>query len=348
MEPEAAQCRKVANSQGDGMSNNTPALPELAPVELPARVIHPPTTISDAARAALATAALTQMPPRPSPSDLDGWRRAVEASDRMWEPIAAQMLASSRCSVETQKLAGVTTYLCTPETLSSESRNVYLYMHGGAFVFGGGSFAKATGATAADRLKLTTISVDYRMPPEHPFPTAPQDCLAVYRELLASHDPKQMVIGGSSAGGNLAAAVTLMIRDGGMPLPAAVVLLTPEVDLTESGDTFRTNALLDVVLKNGLPDCNALYAGDYELTDPYLSPLFGDFTRGFPPTLIQSGTRDLFLSNSVRMHRKLRQAGVEAELHVWEAMPHGGFGFGPVPENEEISEEIRRFIARHC
>jgi acetyl esterase/lipase len=84
------------------------------------------------------------------------------------------------------------------------------------------------------------------------------------------------------------------------------------------------------------------------LTDPYVSPLFADFARGFPPTLIQSGTRDLFLSNSVLMHRKLRRAGIEAELHVWEAMPHGGFGFGAVPENVEIGEEVRHFIGRHC
>jgi acetyl esterase/lipase len=125
------------------------------------------------------------------------------------------------------------------------------------------------------------------------------------------------------------------------------VLLTPEVDLTEAGDSFRTNALLDVNLKAGLPECNALYAAGRALTDPYVSPLFADFTRGFPPTLIQTGTRDLFLSNSVLMHRKLRRAGIEAELHVWEAMPHGGFGFGTVPENAEISAEVRSFIARH-
>jgi acetyl esterase/lipase len=111
---------------------------------------------------------------------------------------------------------------------------------------------------------------------------------------------------------------------------------------------LRTNELLDVTLKAGLPECNALYAAGHALTDPYVSPLFADFTRGFPPTFIQAGTRDLFLSNSVLMHRKLRRAGIEAELHVWEAMPHAGFGFGSVPENDEIAQEVRLFIARHC
>ena len=123
--------------------------------------------------------------------------------------------------------------------------------------------------------------------------------------------------------------------------------LLESIDLTEAGDTFRTNELLDVTLKRGLPECNALYAGGQDLKNPYLSPLFGDFVPGFPPTFIQSGTRDLFLSNSVLLHRKLRRAGIDAELHVWEAMPHGGFGFGSVPENSEIAEEVGRFIRRH-
>ena len=330
------------------MSNPKPEPQELAPVLLPARAIPPPTTISEAARAALATGAMTPAVPRPSSSDIETWRSAVRASDLMWEPIAAQMLANYPCTVRTEVLAGVKSYICTPSALSDAGHGgVYLYFHGGALVFGGGAFAAATGAKAAHQLNLKTISVDYRMPPEHPFPAAPQDCLAVYSELIRSHDPRQIVIGGSSAGGNLAAAVTLMIRDSGLPLPAAVILLTPEIDLTEAGDTFQTNALLDVTLKAGLPECNALYAAGHDLKDPYVSPLFGDFTRGFPPTFIQSGTRDLFLSNSVLIHRKLRHAGIEAELHVWEAMPHGGFGFGDVPENDEISQEIRRFIARH-
>ena len=98
------------------------------------------------------------------------------------------------------------------------------------------------------------------------------------------------------------------------------------------------------MLVDRLTDSIALYAGEHDLRDPYLSPLFGD-VGGFPPTLLQSGTRDLFLSNTVRLHRKLRDAGVDAELHVWEAMPHGGF-FG-APEDAEIGVEVQRFLARH-
>jgi epsilon-lactone hydrolase len=321
--------------------------PALTPVVLPARTIGAPTTISVEARTALAAGAEMPVVPYPAADDLEGWRRAKEASDARWEPVVAQMLGASRCSIDTQSVAGVRTYRCTPREPGQAMRPLYLFLHGGAFVFGAGRFAMAAGAKAADELGMTTLSVDYRTPPENPFPAALEDGFAVYREMLAGAGERKIVIGGSSAGANLAAAVTLLIRDRGLPPPAAVVLLTPEADLTEAGDTFRCNELLDVNLKVGVPECNTLYAAGHALTDPYLSPLFADFTRGFPPTLIQSGTRDLFLSNSVLMHRKLRRAGIEAELHVWEAMPHGGFGFGAAPENDEIAREVRQFIARH-
>jgi len=328
--------------------NAVTSAPALTPVVLPTRTIEPPTTISAEARAALAFGASIPVTSYPAPGDLEGWQRAIEASAAIWDPVAAEMLARSKCRIDTLGVAGVTTYLCTPQAAGDVDRYLYLYIHGGAFVFGSGRFAMAFGAKAADELGVRTVSVDYRTPPAHPFPAALEDCFAVYRQLLAEARGRKIVIGGSSAGGNLAAAVTLLIRDRGLELPIALILLTPEVDLTESGDTFRTNALLDVNLKRGVPECNALYAAGHDLKDPCLSPLFGDFTRGFPPTLIQSGTRDVFLSNSVLMHRKLRRAGIESELHVWEAMPHAGFGFGTVPENEEIAAELRYFIARHC
>jgi acetyl esterase/lipase len=124
------------------------------------------------------------------------------------------------------------------------------------------------------------------------------------------------------------------------------MLITPELDLTESGDSFQTNRDIDIVLKKGLAECNALYAHGADLAHPYLSPLFGDFAKGYPPTFIQAGTRDLFLSNAVRMHRALRRVSVEAELHIFEAMPHGGFG-GTTPEDRELHQERARFLATH-
>jgi acetyl esterase/lipase len=221
---------------------------------------------------------------------------------------------------------------------------VYLDIHGGSLIMGGGACCRAMGIRAAARVGARTWAVDYRMPPDHPYPTPLDDCVGVYRRLLVDHAPRDIVVGGASAGGNLAAAMVLRARDEGLPLPAGLVLLTPELDLTESGDSFATNLGVDTVLRRSLMSASRLYAGGHDLAHPYLSPLFGDMTKGFPPTLLQAGTRDLFLSNAVRMHRALRRAGIEAELHVCEAMPHGGF-FG-APEDREIDDEVRRFADR--
>lgn len=187
--------------------------------------------------------------------------------------------------------------------------------------------------------------VDYRMPPEHPYPAGLDDCLTVYRYVLERHASNAIVIGGRSAGGNLAVAMVLRARDEGLPLPAGLVLLSPQVDLTESGDSFEANQMVDVVLPGRLTANNQLYANGADLAHPFLSPLFGDLA-GFPPTFLQTGTRDLFLSNTVRMHRALRRVGARTELHVFEAMPHGGFG-GGTPEDCELADEVRRFV-RGC
>jgi len=160
-----------------------------------------------------------------------------------------------------------------------------------------------------------------------------------YRALLRDYHPHEIIIGGGSAGGNLAAATILRARDEGLPLPAAAILMSPELDLTESGDSHQTNAGLDSM--GSLIQANLLYAGGHDLTAPYISPLFGDMTKGFPPTFLSTGTRDLFLSNTVRMHRKLRNAGIHAELHIKEAAPHAGLGGGR--EDQEIEIEARGF-----
>ena len=324
----------------------TDRLDAYTPVALAARRIGPPGTISPAARQVLSDAAALPRMAWPAASDTESWRERAATVDTMWQANGAPILAAAAVTVSDTMIAGVPCYDCVPHACLAENGPLYLFLHGGAFVVGAGAFAKVTGVLAAARMGVRTLSADYRLAPDDPFPAAPEDIVAVYSELIERIGPARIVIGGSSAGGNIAASAILMIRDRGLPLPAGAVLLTPEVDLTESGDSFRTNEMLDVVLKGALPAANALYADGHDLADPYVSPLFADFTRGFPATLVQSGTRDLFLSNSVLIHRRLRDAGVDAELHVWEAMPHGGFLFGEVPENLEIDAEVARFIRR--
>ena len=143
----------------------------------------------------------------------------------------------------------------------------------------------------------------------------------------------------------MAAALILRARDEGLPLPAAVIFNTGAFDLTGSGDSWQTNDGLDNVLSGPVEPSTELYAGGHDRAEPYISPLFGDLA-GLPPVILLSGTRDRLLSDNVRMHRALRQAGVEAELHVWEAAGHGGF-LGMAPEDAERFAELRRFAEAH-
>ena len=278
--------------------------------------------------------------------DLDAWRDWIAASDQSLIAVMGMRPPVPSSTVEEISVGDVTVFALTPEGIDKEADlPIYFNIHGGGLVMGGGEACRVMALQVTATVQMPTWSVDYRMPPDHPYPAALDDCLAVYQQLLERHPPERIVVGGGSAGANLAAALMLRARDEGLALPSALVLLTPELDLTESGDSFATNLGLDVILQTSLSESIALYAGDHELTHPYLSPLFGDFTPPFPPTFLQAGTRDLFLSNAVRMHRKLRAAGVDADLHVFEAMPHGGF-FG-APEDEDLAEELRRFIAAH-
>jgi acetyl esterase/lipase len=189
-------------------------------------------------------------------------------------------------------------------------------------------------------------AVDYRMPPDHPFPAGLDDCLAAYRALLAERSPARVIVGGASAGGNLAAAMLLRARDEGLPLPAAAVLMTPVADLTESGDSHQVNLGLDPLIPGRARGSFELYSGGQDLSHPYLSPLNGDFSRGFPPAILTTGTRDMLLSDTVLLHRALRRAGIPAELHVTEAAGHGGF-MGMAPEDQDILREVRQFADLH-
>lgn len=282
--------------------------------------------------------ALYQMP---SPDDAAGWTAIKAAADAQYASAMKEFAGNLQATPETITAGSATVHLATP-TAPFDGRYAVVDLHGGALVFGGGEACRVGARRQADQHAVQCYAVDYRTPPEHPYPAALDDCVATYRHVLERHTPDCVAIIGRSAGGNLAAAMLLRARDEGLPMPACLVLLSPQVDLTETGDSFRTNEMLDAVLPRSLMSNNLLYAGGVALADPYLSPLFGDL-RGFPKTFLQSGTRDLFLSNTVRMHRALRQAGVDADLHIFEAMPHGGF-MGGTPEDRELEAEVRKFV----
>lgn len=319
-------------------------------LKMDARIIPFPNSISLEAQAVLRNMVnqdgvpINSLYTMPEADDGDAWRLFKMTVDRQYEARADALESSLQATAETLTLGEATVYLARPvEPVKSDCAVIDL--HGGALVVGGGKACRNAARSRADQHGVNCYGIDYRMPPDDPYPAALDDCLATYRHLLESYRAANIVICGRSAGGNLAAATLLRARDEGLPMPAGLVLLSPEVDLTESGDSFTLNRMVDVMLPGSLMQNNLLYAAGADLAHPYLSPLFGEFD-GFPPTLLQCGTRDLFLSNTVRMHRALRAASVAAELHVFEAMPHGGF-MGKTPEDRELEREVNAFVAKH-
>lgn len=310
-------------------------------LDLGPRVIPVPRHISAPARTMLATPWPDTFSSYPEPHDLDGWRRHIAAGEAALMQLIGGGVDEAGVEIGEQREGAALACVVTPRGLAAADRRVYLDIHGGALIMGGGAFCRAVAVGMATKLAARVVTVDYRMPPDHPYPAGLDDCVAIYRLLLREHRPQDIIVGGLSAGGNLAAALILRTRDEGLPLPAAAVLLSPEIDLTESGDSFQTNRGIDITLGNGLMPVNRLYAAGHDLAHPYLSPLFGDFARGFPPTLLAAGTRDLLLSNAVRLHRALRNAGIAADLHLMEAAPHAAFACWP--EVADIDREVRAF-----
>ena len=256
--------------------------------------------------------------------------------------------SEGKATVETIMVDGVTVHVATPTSPPEVNRDrALITVHGGSFIFLAGPWARAEAAMTAAEWDCVAYGADYRVPPDHPFPAAVDDVVAVYRHLLERYESRDIAISGASAGGNIAAAAVLKGRDAGMPLPGALILDTPACDLTQSGDTFNTLRHIDARAADMQLDPGLLYANGHDLTGPYLSPIFADFTAGFPPTYIQTGTRDILLSNCVRLHRALRNAEIEAELHIWEGAPHSAFLMTGAPEEADAHAERTRFLAKH-
>lgn len=308
-------------------------------IDEPARTIPVPTTISPEAQGFLARAA--ERIAQSGSIVPDGGSGADYALARM-----RPLVAGFDGSIDTIDLTGgARLYRIAPAGREGRRAKVALVdIHGGGFVMGGGEMCRITAQLRAMENGVEVWAIDYRLAPEHPAPAALDDCMAAWREVLARREARDVVVAGSSAGGNLAAALMLRAAAEGLPLPAGLLLLTPVTDLTGAGDTRVTNRYVDVTLAGDGGDGIASYVGRGDPRDPLLSPVFGTIPPGWPPTLLSSGTRDLLLSDTVRMHRLLRRAGVRAELHVTEAGAHGGF-FGTAPEDWELMAECRRFCA---
>jgi monoterpene epsilon-lactone hydrolase len=315
-------------------------------ISMPARFIPTPRTVSPQAQAFLSSPPPVGQISPPALGDKAGWRTYIEQVNRGLIAFTARNAKAYPADTITHPLSAAPLYEVTPHNLSpgNEHRAV-LYIHGGGFIVGGGQGAIHAAMPIAGLAKMRVYSIDYRKPPDHPFPAGLNDTLEAYRWLLERYKPGNIALFGPSAGGNLAPACLLKARDMGLPLPAACALHSPAADCTESGDSYETNDTLDIILKHRSPDLFTMYADGHDMRDPLVSPVFGDYSKGFPPTILTSGTRDLLLSSTVMLHRALRRGGIKAELHVWEAMTHAPF-FN-APEEQEVMGEHVQFMLEH-
>lgn len=327
-----------------------PDHPGTAPgLDVAARRLPVPDTVSPQMQKLIAA------PLRPGwdrlPKTGEEWRSVAQAGAAVARRSLPGLLERMRVTVEKTTAHGARAFLVTPHTIRPEHRNrMLVHMHGGCYVMNPGEAGLNEAVLMAGLCGFSVVSVDYRMPPEAYFPAALDDGMAVYRSLLAAHPAANIAIFGTSAGGALTLSMVLRARQLGLPLPAAIACGTPMSDVTKVGDTFYTNEGVDNVLvsRDGFCDAGAtVYAAGHDLKDPLLSPVYGDMS-GFPPTILTSGTRDLLLSNTVRVHRKLRQAGVEAVLQVFEGQSHAHYlRDDSAPETLEAFAEIGQFFDRH-
>jgi monoterpene epsilon-lactone hydrolase len=310
------------------------------------RVIKVPNTVSPEARQYLSVSPFGETLPT-----FDGYVPAWE----MREQLDAGLIALSEAArlaypveIREDRIAGIRAHHVAPLEIADSNRDkVLINLHGGAFVMGSGSLIEAI--PVANVSGIPVIAVDYPLAPEHPFPAAVEDCVAVYQELLKTYKPDNIGIYGTSAGGTLTAQTTVRIMELGLPKPAAVGVLTCTCDMGEFGDSAQIFSVagfwgkIAPSIDHPSSELGA-YRGKWDVKDPMLSPIHYPGLKDFPPCLLICGTRDAVLSSTCLFHRALRRAGAEAELFVFEALPHAHWYNFQLPESHEVVEIISRFF----
>lgn len=291
---------------------------------------------------------LASLPPQELPVTIDDFDAAAARAEMFAEQLTKAAIDSLMPFVTERTLGGVGTLDIVPEG-HLEDGTILIYIHGGGFVSGSARANLLTGALAAATSGRRVISVDYTIAPRGTWDTILDQVAAVWTALIDKGcDPAKMGLFGDSAGGCIAAAAVLLFRNRAIAPPAAITLLSPVADLHGEGDTTVTLAPVDYLDESVRDLARQAYAPGADMTDPLVSPLFGDFNPGFPPTLIQVGTRESLLSDSVRLHRALRDAGQSSRLEVYEGMPHVFQTFlSEAPEGKAAWNEIAAFWSEH-
>ncbi|MBD5466819.1 MAG: alpha/beta hydrolase [Lachnospiraceae bacterium] len=225
---------------------------------------------------------------------------------------------------------------------------VILYCHGGGYMTGSCLYARTLTTKLATSTSMDVFCFDYRLAPEHPYPAAAEDAMRAWNYLmLLGYGARDVIVAGDSAGGNMALSLTLKLKEEGRLLPRGLVLMSPWTDLTSSGRSHQTRAALDPVLdKEYLDKAIAAYVREDALTNPLISPLFGDFA-GFPPTYIQVGDNEILLNDATELHKKMIKQNVSVKLDVFKGMWHV-FQMSPFKTAYEAMDKNAEFIYDIC
>ncbi|MFN2974780.1 alpha/beta hydrolase [Terriglobus aquaticus] len=304
------------------------------------RVVPVPGTVSVEAQRSLAKA----WPDDPTVQSLEDRRKGTD----VWQAGAGKAFEKLYpVQVEAATVAGVPVRMITPKELPTAHANrVLINLHGGGFNSDSGSLTESVPVAALSRTR--TIAVLYRLAPEHPFPAALDDAIAVYREVLKTHKPADVGIFGTSAGAILTGEVAVRLKQLHLPEPGALGIFSGFGDWANRGDSEALFGLRGLAghLDVPKPRTHDEYAGTTDLKDPVLSPIYADLS-GMPPTLFITSTRDLLLSGTATLHRAFRRAGDDAELIVFEALPHAFWNDPTLPETREADEAMAQFFEKH-
>ncbi len=305
------------------------------------RVVPLPATISPQAQRSLA-----RQVPDAGPSQLLAERRSSTDAYTAKARIAWSALCPNQ--IVEDKIAGVPVRIVTPAGLDPASGDkVLLNLHGGGFNSDSGSYTETIPIASYTGIKV--VAVLYRLAPEHPFPAAVDDSIAVYKALLKTYKPQHIVIYGTSAGAILTGEVAVKIKQLGLPMPAALGIFSGMGDFARAGDSaaiFSLNGLSGPLSPPTPGVHDSEYAGKTDPHNPVLSPVYGDL-HGLPPTLFVTSERDLLLSGTINLERAFLEAGVDAHLLVFDALTHA-FWYNPaLPEGQEANHMMASFFLQH-
>ncbi|HEY2677625.1 MAG TPA: alpha/beta hydrolase [Steroidobacteraceae bacterium] len=323
--------------------------PAAPPTPDPLRAFIPSTLSPEAAAVYAGYRAYILALPAPPPKTLADFDALYQKSEERSNAVSDAAVKRLQPMVIQRTLAGVTVYEVHPKDYRDDG-TLIIDVHGGGFVLGSAKSSVGGAAETATATGKRVLTVDYTVAPRGRWQLVTDQVTGVYKALLDEGiAAKHIGMTGGSAGGNIVAASVLKIRDRGLPMPAALLLVSPMTDFTPGGDTRKTLAEADPALHEDQvrPGLDA-YADPADQKNPYVSPVYGDFTKGYPPVLIQGGTKEILLSDMVRLNRAIKAAGGNCDLEIYEGMPHGFPGlFQSAPEGKEAKAEEIAFWHRY-